>query len=91
MKMNVRNMISESSGCAVRNQFIVSTDKATYFQSYGTMIVRIPFGGSKIQLDKNSWDYSTTTGRYRNQFLGEKKRETEKKIKSGEYELVNLN
>ena len=42
-------------------------------------------------LDKNKWDYSTTTGKYRNQFLGETKKETEKKIESGEYALVDLN
>lgn len=42
-------------------------------------------------LDKNKWDYSTTTEKYRNQFLGETKKETEAKIKSGEYALVDLN
>lgn len=30
-------------------------------------------------------------GKYRNIFLRETKKETEAKIKSGEYELVNLN
>ena len=45
----------------------------------------------KIYLDENYWDYSHTTGRYRNQFLNETKRETQAKIKSGEYMLVNLN
>ena len=41
--------------------------------------------------DKDSWDYSVTTGKYRNQFLGENKAETLKKIKSGEYKLAKLN
>jgi len=45
----------------------------------------------KVYLDNNKWDYSRTTGKYRNQFLGESKKETERKIKSGEYQLVNLN
>lgn len=45
----------------------------------------------EIELDEKYWDYSTTTGKYRNQFLGEDKKETEKKIKSGEYKLTNLN
>jgi hypothetical protein len=31
----------------------------------------------KVYLDSNAWDYSVTTGKYRNQFLGETKRETE--------------
>lgn len=91
MRVSVRNMTSESSGREVANQFIISTDEARYFQSYNVVIVRTPFDGSKIQLDKNKWDYSTTTGRYRNQFLGEKKKETQAKINSGEYLLVDLN
>jgi hypothetical protein len=37
------------------------------------------------------WDSSVTTGRYRNQFLGEKLAETRKKIKTGEYTLIDLN
>jgi hypothetical protein len=32
-----------------------------------------------------------TTGKYRNQFLGETKKDTEAKIKSGEYILADLN
>ena len=44
-----------------------------------------------IYLDRNYWDYSVTTSKYRNLFLGETKRETEKKIKSGEYILTDLN
>ena len=42
----------------------------------------------KVHLDKNKWDYSNT---YRNQFLGESKAETQKKIDSGEYILTDLN
>jgi hypothetical protein len=42
-------------------------------------------------LDKNTWDYSRTTGKYRNIFLNESKKDTEAKIKSGEYKLANLN
>jgi len=41
-------------------------------------------------LNVNAWDYSRTTGKYRNIFLGETKRETEKKIKSGAYILKDL-
>ena len=75
----------------VRNQFTIRTNEACYFQSYQTIIVRIPNDGGKVQLDSSSWDYSRTTSKYRNIFLRESKKETEKKIKSGEYELVNLN
>lgn len=44
-----------------------------------------------IVLDETYWNYSKTTGKYRNQFLNEDKKETEKKIKSGEYRLEDLN
>lgn len=77
----------------VKNQFRIDTSKGSYFQSYNSIIVFRKFtkNGAKIYLDNYYWDYSSTTGRYRNQFLGEDKKETEKKIKSGEYKLVNLN
>jgi hypothetical protein len=74
----------------VKNQFIIYGDNGTYFQSYNSIICFRPFSG-KIQLDENYWNYSVTTGKYRNLFLNETRKETEAKIKSGEYELVNLN
>ena len=45
----------------------------------------------QIYLDNDTWDYSSTTGRYRNVFLGEDIHETRKKIKYNEYILVDLN
>jgi len=67
-----------------------------YLQSYSTIIAKRDkfypgVKGRQIWLDKSMWDYSSTTGRHRNFFLGETKAETLKKIKSGEYQLVNLN
>jgi hypothetical protein len=81
------------NGNPVPNQFIIHTPDATYFQSYQSIIVKTTFedGERKVYLDENKWDYSKTTGKYRNLFLGETKKETEKKIASGEYELVDLN
>ena len=73
----------------VKNQFQIFTDKGTAFQSYSSIIAAKVDG--KVYLDENKWDYSTTTGKYRNQFLRETKKETEKKIKSGEYILTDLN
>ncbi len=102
--MKVKNVIN-SRGNKVVNQFII-TGKETYyvngkqwerpvevFQSYKSTIAKKYYGCDKlfVELDKTYWDYSTTTGKYRNQFLGETKKETEKKIKSGEYVLVDLN
>lgn len=73
----------------VKNQFIIQTDKGVVFQSYNSVIAAKISG--KRYVDETYWDYSVTTGKYRNQFLGENKAETEKKIKSGEYILCNLN
>ncbi len=98
--ISVRNM-TNSNYRSIPNQFIISTPEGEYFQSYKTIVAFKPrtpgeqYGietkTPKIQLDKNAWNYSRTTGKYRNIFLGEKKAETEKKIKSGEYELTDLN
>ena len=96
--MKVKNMTSRT-GRMVANQFIITmTNRCVtveYFQSYDSLIAkRITSqisGRAIIRLDVNKWDYSTTTGKYRNQFLGETKKETQAKIDSGEYILTNLN
>jgi len=90
MKVKVRNMRS-NSGNNVPNQFVISTPKGSYFQSYQSIIAFKPYHG-KIQLDEDTWDYSNTTSKYRRMFLnGEGIDETRAKIKSGEYKLTNLN
>ena len=78
------------SGKEVPNQLVIYADNGRLFQSYRTVIAFIDNNG-KVYLDLEKWDYSTTTGKYRNIFLNEDKRTTEGKIKSGEYTLVNLN
>lgn len=75
---------------AVKNQMTITTNEGRFFQSYDSVIVFIPNEG-KTQLDAKYWNYSMTTGKYRNQFLNEDKKATEAKIKSGEYILTNLN
>ncbi len=87
--VKVQNMQS-SRGNDVPNQFELFTEKGKYFQSYSSVIAFKPFDGKTV-LDESKWDYSRTTGTYRNQFLRETKKETEAKIKSGEYVLGNLN
>ena len=72
------------------NQILIVTPDAHYFQSYESLIAMRDNKG-KIYLDKNYWDYSTTTGKYRNIFLNENKKLTMDKIKNNTYVLVNLN
>ena len=94
--MKVSNMQS-SHGNPVPNQFIIRHGCGLeVFQSYDSVIVKIEYLGQffekkVVSLDSDTWDYSVTTGKYRNQFLGETKRETQAKINSGEYILTNLN
>ena len=94
---NVRVRQVHGKNGPVKNHFIINTPEATCFQSYDTIIVKTIAGNSdnnykrQVFLDRDKWDYSKTTGKYRNLFLGETKKETEKKIKSGEYQLVDLN
>ena len=87
--MKVENMTS-SQGNKVANQFVIRDDNNNeYFQSYRSIIAKR--SQDKIYLDKYFWDYSRTTGKYRNLFLNETIAETRAKIKSGEYILTDLN
>ena len=80
-KIKVSNMVSEK-GNNIPNQFEIYTPEGLYFQSYKTIIAFIDNTG-QIWLDEDSWDYSSTTSKYRNIFLREKKPETVKKLLKG--------
>ena len=90
--MKVQN-ITNNNGNKVANQFIISDSEFTAFQSYDSMIVKTVFeeGERVVYLDETYWDYSRTTSKYRNQFLGETTNDVKSKIKSGEYRLIDLN
>lgn len=88
--MKVKQLRSSISGRDIPNQFIITDKDRTIFQSYDS-IIAIKWDDGDIFLDKTYWDYSRTTGKYRNQFLGEDINTTRKKIKSKEYRLVDLN
>lgn len=88
--MKVTNLTS-SKGNTIPNQFTIENDKEVFFQSYNSIIVKIDKTTNKTYLDSKYWDYSQTTGKYRNIFLGEEKKQTEKKIKEGIYTLTDLN
>ena len=83
MKIKVEQMKSNRSGRPVANQFIIITSDGKYFQSYDSVIAFKDNEGN-VTLDDYTWDYSRTTGKYRNV-------ETRAKIKSGEYKLSNFN
>jgi len=75
-----------------KNQIVITDEGGSrYLQSYNSMIAKIDPQGN-VTLDKKFWDYSNTTGIYRNKFLGDSsKAVTQKKIDSGEYKLDDLN
>lgn len=88
--MNVENMKSRA-GNKVANQFIIKDDlHNVFFQSYKSIIAKINKNGD-VFLDEEYWDYSVTTSRYRNEFLGLSTKETKEGIESGIIQLVNLN
>jgi hypothetical protein len=99
--MKVSNMTSDK-GNMIPNQFIIEQVPAMkslddvpmkigdQFQSYKSVICHKAYDGT-VYLDRGTWDCSVTTGKYRNMFLGETKKETQEKIYSGEYILTDLN
>ena len=88
--MKVSNFTS-NNGNKIANQFLITEKNKQTFQSYKSIIAVKNYKTQKTYLDEYYWDYSVTTGKYRNQFLGEGISETRKKIESGEYKLKNLN
>ena len=66
------NIIS-NNGNAISNQFIIYEDNGDItFQSYNSIICQIrdgALGYDKVVVFGSDWDYSTTTSKYRNQFL----------------------
>ena len=67
--MKVENMKSVKTGKAVANQFVITDNEhnAIWFQSYTSVIAFVNNG--ILFLDKNKWDYSRTTAKYRNAFV----------------------
>ena len=87
--MKVQNMTS-ANGNKVANQFIIyGNNSDVYFQSYKSIIVKM--NDDEVQLDQKYWNYSNTTGKYRNIFLNETIKDTRAKIKNGTYILTDLN
>ena len=94
--MKVENMKS-NRGNKVPNQFIITTEtpegnKVEYLQSYETIIAKKIYdnlGCDVVEtfLDKRSYNYSVTTAKYRNIFLGV----SNKDFKSSNYILTDLN
>lgn len=86
----VESMTSPRTGKPVANQFIIRTEGGRFFQSYDSVIALITNDG-RVFLDEKFYDYSKTTVKYRNQFLGMTSKEVLQKIKENKFMLVDLN
>ena len=68
----IENIISNNEN-AIPHQFIIYEDNGDItFQSYDSTICQIrgsALGYDKVIVFGSNWDYSTTTAKYRNQFL----------------------
>lgn len=73
------------------NSIITLSNGKKIFNSYGVNVAEIDVLTKIVRLDHVYWDYSVTTGKYRNIFLSEDKKQTEKKLKNGQYVLADLN
>lgn len=98
----VENMYSWKTKNKLKNQYIIYGVEIKYkgyvrrgnvFQSYDSVIVFESFDGRNkiVLLDEHNWNYSVTTAKYRNQFLGCTSEECRQRIDSGKYALVNFN
>ena len=65
--MKVKNMTS-AKGNKIANQFIIESDNFTTFQSYESTIIVIDYNKRIIYVHPN-YNYSKTTGKYRNLFF----------------------
>lgn len=75
-----------------KNQFVINQDNGdVIFQSNNTVIAKLDNEDKKTILDEQALNYSRTTTKHLCIFLHETRKEIERKIKSGEYILANLN
>jgi hypothetical protein len=79
------------TGAPVANQFIITDGEFEYFQSYKTVIAKRHISAGVVTLDAKRWDFSVTTSKYRNQFLGMDTAQIKRDIKAGRIALADLN
>ena len=71
------------------NQYIIEHNGVSYFQSYDVIVAKKSKG--KIILDKDYYEYSRTTIKYRNRFLGLLSASVKEAIRDGKITLGKLN
>jgi len=101
--LKVENIVSDK-GNSIANQFVLNDyeNSKIVFQSYNSMIIEIDRLNKKVTVGED-WNYSMTTGKYRNIFFRDyapnelyylkDRKELEKAIKDGfygDYEIIAL-
>lgn len=79
--------ITSYNGNKIPNQFILYFNNGEIFQSYESVIVLQLYNSDIIYLG-DDWEYSTTTGKYRNLYLNMNKKEILKGIKENKIIIV---
>ena len=81
------------NGRKVPNQIIIMDGNKRYFQSYNVIVAMVDTSEDFYQtyLDEKFWNYSKTTSKYLNEYLGMKSEQVKNAIKRGELILTNLN
>lgn len=84
--------ITNKHGDPVADQFIIWTPEGRYLQSFGSYIAFVPISTfiDKVLIKTSCWSNQIYKDIYAiDQFLGEGKIETQKKIDEGDYLLTN--
>ena len=84
--------LTSSRGKKIVNQFIITNEEGQFFKSYESIIAFKPNDPMEpILLDCKYWNFSSTTSKYRNQFLKCESKDIKKMTKDGDIIFVNLN
>ena len=89
-KENLTDMINCKISTPFTNCVIVHLSNGWHIlKSYNVTIAMRK--GQEVIIDLRYYNYSTSTGKHRNYFLNETLKDTDKKIKNGEYKTADLN
>lgn len=79
-------------GNVAPHQYIITTEHGQYLQSYDRIVAFAPMiEGARVMLDREGWNKTKATSKYRNAFLREDRKTTERKIRQGIYAMAPLN
>ena len=88
------HQLINNNGNPASNQFVITANGATYFQSYNSVVAKIQNGNVYVS---NYWDYSKTTMKHLYIFLNDygyghlcSAKDMRKAIKEGEVTLINV-